>query len=289
MSMASLLEIGKAYERPELVRLWGLGGFQAISRGVYAPRGQNAIFLFVTREKQDCLTQYNDFMEGDLLFWEGEQGHGSDRRIADASTNGEDICLFYRDRHHSPFTYNGKVVLTHCLRHEDRPSEFVFKIAAYAADVAVTTDENLAEAQDDYLVLGAQPLSSADRQIIARSRGIAQRVFRGNLFRLWNGACAVTGVREPLALKACHVKPLAVANTEEKIDPFNGILLVPNLDALLTKGLISFREDGTVMVSSHWAADDQRLMHVTPDLHLRQAFREAQPYLAYHRECCFRR
>jgi hypothetical protein len=65
------LEIGKRYDRQVLARLWGLAGFEAISRGVYTPAGQKLIILFVTREKQDCLTQYRDFLQEERVLRSG--------------------------------------------------------------------------------------------------------------------------------------------------------------------------------------------------------------------------
>lgn len=102
------IEIGKEYDRPELSSLWGYKSFQAISKGVVTPRGTNFIILFVTKEKQEALTQYNDYIDADLLFWEGEQGHGTDKRIINAASADEEIHLFYRDIHHSPFVYYGQ-------------------------------------------------------------------------------------------------------------------------------------------------------------------------------------
>lgn len=128
MDYISGLELGQTYGRPKLTQMWELGGHQGISRGVYTPAGQNIIFLFVTRLKQNCLTPYKDFLEGDLLYWEGEKAHGSDERIASASSRGESIHLFYRERHHSDFTYYGKVILASMVRCQNKPSEFVFKV-----------------------------------------------------------------------------------------------------------------------------------------------------------------
>src|SRR5882672_9998856 len=133
------LEVGKGYDRKVLAQLWGLGGFQAISRGVFTPKGAGKIFLFVTRERLGWMTQYNNFLDGDLLFWDGEKGHGSDDRIANASHNGEEIHLFYRDNRLTSFTYHGKVVMVRCNRFTDRPSEFVFNV------VAITPERTPAE------------------------------------------------------------------------------------------------------------------------------------------------
>lgn len=280
------LNVGKAYERPELAQLWGLAGFQAISRGVYTPTGQRTIFLFVTRVKQDCLTQYRDFLDGDLLFWEGEKGHGSDTRIATASSRGENMHLFYRERHHSPFIYYGKIVLTNWIRHDDRPSEFAFKVASiYAQDFS---GENMvAESTVDYGMLSEVALNNIDRKIVTKTRGIAQRFFRGNLLKLWDGACAVTGVQELRVLRSSHIKPWAKSTIEEKVDKFNGLLLIPNLDALFNEGLITFKEDGSVSVSNKWDHSDQRRMHITDDTHLRKIFPASLPYLDFHRQSIF--
>jgi len=286
MNLTDTLILGQEYTRPELARFWGLGGIQAINRGVYTPAKQRVLFLFVTRNKQSCLPQYKDYLDEDLLFWEGENGHGSDARIAAASSKGEEIHLFYRERHHSSFIYHGKVILAHWIKHEDGPSEFVFKVAALEVQDAYAS-QTAADAQVDYQLVTANALSGIDKQILSKSRGVAQRLFRGNLFRLWNGACAVTGVREPKILKAGHIKPWAKSDVTEKVDHFNGLLLIPNLDSLFNEGLISFKTDGGVMLSNRFDRNDRRRMHVADDLHLSRMFVEAQPYLEFHRSVCF--
>ena len=116
------LSIGQEYDRPHLANIWGYKGFQAISRGVITPAGMNYIILFVTKEKQEALTQYNDYLEGNLLHWEGEEKHSSDRRIIGAESVNDEIHLFYRDIHHSPFTYYGKVILKSYNLHSAEPS-----------------------------------------------------------------------------------------------------------------------------------------------------------------------
>jgi putative restriction endonuclease len=281
------LEVGKSYDRQVLSRLWGLAGFQAIGRGVFTPKGLGQIFLFVTRERLGWMTPYKNFLDGDLLFWDGEKGHGSDDRIANASKNGEEIHLFYRDHRPLPFTYHGKEVMVRCNRFTDRPSEFVFNVVAIAAELVPAESMQLAEEPADYAVISEAGVNSIDRAVITKSRGIAQRLFRGNLLRLWRGACAVTSVQEPRVLRSSHIKPWADSNVREKVDHFNGLLLVPNLDALFNEKLISFRNDGRILVSSDWRADDKRRMHITPDLHLRTVHPESWPYLEFHRDALF--
>ena len=147
------LETGKGYDRKDLVRLWNLAGYQAFGRGVFTPAGAAQVFLFVTRERLGWMTPYSNFLDGDLLFWEGEKGHGSDDRIANASRNGDEIHLFYRDRRLTPFTYHGKVLMLRCNRHTDRPSEFVFDVVAVASQLTAAGMPHVAEDKADYGVI----------------------------------------------------------------------------------------------------------------------------------------
>jgi len=287
MNLTAALILKQAYTRPQLAKLWGLDGIQGINRGVYTPANQRVIFLFVTRIKQSCFTQFNDYLEDDLLFWEGENGHGSDERIAIASSKGEEIHLFYRERHHSDFVYHGKVILAHWNKRTDAPSEFVFKVASLSISDSYLQQQAVADIKTDYQVATETSLNAIDREILTRSRGFAQRLFRGNLFRLWDGACAVTGVREPKVLKASHIKPWAKSEVIEKVDHFNGLLLIPNLDSLFNEGLISFKDDGNVMVSNRLDHEDGRRMCITDSLHLKQVFTETKPYLDFHRSVLF--
>jgi len=283
------LQIGRGYDRKVLAQLWGLAGFQAIGRGVFTPKGAGQIFLFVTRERLGWMTQYNNFLDGGLLFWDGEKGHGSDDRILNASRNGEEIHLLYRDNRLTPFTYHGKVVMIRCNRFTDRPSEFVFNVVAIATELTPTESMQLAEEPADYAVISEAGMNSIDREVTTKSRGIAQRLFRGNLLRLWQGSCAVTSVQEPRVLRSSHIKPWTTSNVREKVDHFNGLLLVPNLDALFNEGLISFKNDGRMLVSPAWQADDKRRMHITSDLHLRKVHSKSWPYLEFHRDTLFKR
>jgi len=77
------ISIGKKYDRPALAKLWGYKSFNAISRGVFSPQGENVLIFFITKEKQESFTQYEDHIDADILFWEGEKGHGSDQRIVE--------------------------------------------------------------------------------------------------------------------------------------------------------------------------------------------------------------
>lgn len=66
---------------------------------------------------------------------------------------------------------------------------------------------------------------------------------------VWGGRCAVTGVDVPPLLTASHIKPWRAATNPERLDPYNGLLLLPQYDRLFDRGLITFADDGRMQVS----------------------------------------
>lgn len=121
----SSLHVGEAYSRPALARLWGYAGYQSLARGVVTPRDDNKIILFITKNKPDWLEQYQDDLAGNVLSWEGPSDHFAEARMAAALQNGDEIHVFYRDHHHSDFTYEGEFVVSDTHIFADRPSRFV--------------------------------------------------------------------------------------------------------------------------------------------------------------------
>jgi hypothetical protein len=138
------LEVGRTYDRPYLAALWGYQSHHAFSRGVFTPRDANVIVLFVTKEKQNSQTQYNDFIDGEYLFWEGEEKHASDQRIVGARAAGTPIQLFYRDMHHTPFVYFGEIGLVDCVERIDKPSEFLFSLHVFVPAVSISSSHGSA-------------------------------------------------------------------------------------------------------------------------------------------------
>ena len=124
------------------------------------------------------------------------------------------------------------------------------------------------------------------KQILGSIR-IGQTDFRKNLLKHWK-SCAVTGLKNMLILKASHIKPWAKSTPKEKLDPFNGLLLIPNLDTLFDSGLISFNRDGGIITSSKLSREEFELLGVTSQLKIRKLNEAHLPYLIYHYENVFK-
>lgn len=133
--------------------------------------------------------------------------------------------------------------------------------------------------------LAALPAGIAGTEVerLVRQR-IGQDKFRDVMLDYWGGACAVTGVAIPAVLRASHAKPWAeCASDAERLDVFNGFLLSANLDALFDRFLISFDEQGDLVVSPALAGLDLQPLGITPGMKLRWVNMLHQPYLALHR------
>jgi len=117
--------IGSSYSRAQLATLWGYDGIEGLARGVVTPKNDNKILLFVTQEKQSDRTQYEGGWSGRTLSWEGPTNHFAEERMLSASSHGDEIHLFYRDRHHTDFEYHGEMFVVGCEQLLDRPSRFV--------------------------------------------------------------------------------------------------------------------------------------------------------------------
>lgn len=136
VSFANLI-VGAQYDRPQLAKLWGYKGYQALAKGIVTPADTPYIILFVTEEKQSFQTQYHDRLENDILYMEGETSHTTDQRIVRAAEKGDEIHLFYRKQHHTDFLYCGRVSLNDYTLNTSKPSSFVFSIG----DKATLMDE----------------------------------------------------------------------------------------------------------------------------------------------------
>jgi len=113
---------------------------------------------------------------------------------------------------------------------------------------------------------------------------MGQERYRNALLTYWGGACAVTGVTVTEALRASHAKPWAeCADDGERLDAFNGFLLVANLDALFDRFLISFDDAGYLLTSARLSPSDLPTLGIHPGMTLRWLTREHQPYLHWHR------
>lgn len=122
-----------------------------------------------------------------------------------------------------------------------------------------------------------------------RKERIGQDVFRKALLRYWEGACAVTSVRNTALLRASHIIPWARCRSDaERLNVHNGILLVATLDAAFDQGLITFSDEGDLIISPALSAEDYTLASIDAQMRLRRVNDEIRTRLLWHRTYLFR-
>lgn len=130
---------------------------------------------------------------------------------------------------------------------------------------------------DDYL-----QLSDTERDAVVKAR-IGQGLFRQYLLDYW-GECAITGCKNTTLLRASHIKPWSKSNVAERLSLYNGILLSPTLDVCFDSGLISFTNDGEIIISSQLSNEDQLFVGINNNMKLKNISYSHLPFLEYHRE-----
>jgi putative restriction endonuclease len=168
-----------------------------------------------------------------------------------------------------------------------RDGDFV----ATKTELSVGAGADFTNRQEDALQTHIQndtSLSETEKEQLVRARK-GQGQFRNNVSKVEVG-CRVTGIINPTLLVASHIKPWRSCVTgNERLDGNNGLLLAPHVDHLFDRGLITFDENGNLLISVHLTEQELE------QLGLRSGVVQApkpfnanqQAYLEYHRQEIF--
>lgn len=151
---------------------------------------------------------------------------------------------------------------------------------SYKDFLAVTCQTQVSEDIEE--IIKNKTIDSTQKAILVNTR-VGQGKFREKLIKYWKG-CALTGYTSTQFLVASHIKPWRKANNEERLDQYNGILLLPNLDKAFDLGYISFTEKGKIKTTEF--IESPYLLGINENMKI-NVVSQHQDYLAYHREYVF--
>lgn len=102
--------------------------------------------------------------------------------------------------------------------------------------------------------------------------------------------CPFTMVSDERLLVASHIKPWALSDDKEKVDPKNGFLFTPTYDRLFDRGFISFEDDKTLMVSPWISPMNQKRLEIYNGkiITALPLDDKRKKYLEFHREYMFK-
>ncbi|RIJ30845.1 HNH endonuclease [Henriciella algicola] len=158
-----------------------------------------------------------------------------------------------------------------------RPTQFIERARRIVSEIFYREPESSA-------VLQVTEGKEVERTVKVRQN---QRVFREIVLPSYDNQCAVMGKVSPSLLTASHIIPWKTRE-DTRLDPRNGISLNSLHDRAFDRGLITFRDDLTMMVSSKIVIPDHVRSLFNEDIRLKPAkFRPLPEYLEHHRDVVF--
>lgn len=126
-------------------------------------------------------------------------------------------------------------------------------------------------------------LLKTEKENLILSR-LGQGTFRDRLIKLYDGCCCLSGFSFTKILIASHIKPWKFSDNYERLDEYNGLLLLPTFDKLFDLGYITFSNSGKLKVSKE--IKDLKLLGLNNEMTI-TVHKESIKYLEYHRKNIF--
>jgi putative restriction endonuclease len=128
MKSSEHLEKGVLYTRLHLRNKFKIND-ATINTGIFRPKDQKSIWLFITRKKTSNMTQYEDRLDGDELHIDGQSEGRTDQMLINHEKNGDEVLLFFRqtktEHPGGGFRYEGR--FRYVSHTGTRPAHFHFR------------------------------------------------------------------------------------------------------------------------------------------------------------------
>ena len=281
---------GQVYKRSELHDAFG-GSRQS---GISSTSTGNHVLIFSNERGGDH--GYEDGWDetGRLFYYtgagqKGDQDLESSRhngRVLRHQENGDSIRLFTGTSTKGRYSYEGELALVDYEYFQTRDTEgnnrravrFVLEPVANSLHNGIHGHVPQAHGRS----LHHHPPDRTSRRGLVTSR-VGQGYYRQGLLERFNSRCALTGCAIAEILVASHIVPWRDATDAERLDTDNGILLLPTYDALFDKHLISFTDDGEMLIASSLGTEAIKRLSIDSSLVL-EVSEGMKPYLKRHRE-----
>ncbi|OYQ41196.1 HNH endonuclease [Rhodoferax sp. TH121] len=208
---------------------------------------------------------YDGALRGSLSEWAMENGLISGPLIALTSSSALGLL--------SPRIYELPVFKERNARGHHMYSATLSQFSAYLSSNGGD------DVQTDLEQIISDPVTTmTEKTALIKSR-IGQGTFRDRVLLHWTG-CAVTGFSDTSLLVASHIKPWKKSTNSERLDPWNGLLLSPNLDKAFDKGFVTFEKDGAIRLSPLFTEATKLGISLSMKIALKP---EHEKYMEHHR------
>lgn len=277
--------------------------------GVYGGNWQGGIcpssthpYIFIFTGKSGSQHGYKDQWDNENIFTytgEGQQGDMTFTRgnlaLRDHLNNGKRVFLFeFASKGFVKFICEVEFFDADYFETHDTSGNlrigikffFLRKGAHLPIETSWLHQPSLFQEQEEFYETDQKP-SVTERSGLITSR-VGQGAYRKRIIHRWEYKCAVTGFDKLDVLIASHILPWAESNDNERLDVNNGILLSPTYDALFDRHLISFENDGKIILSETITPFAYQQIGVTGKESIKKLRSENHFYLDQHRSQIFR-
>lgn len=272
MSFSSLT-IGEKYSKKDLSEIFDNPNISIVREGIYNLSDKES-FFFVDLEKKgkEERFHFDDFFQGEYFHWDSQTTqHINSPKIQEIVRGTRTPHLMIRispkiKNQTQPFIYCGRLKYDQYEKGTDRPVHIIFQNIDYQDDtenkelieiyswrpgkVGKTTKSKIdkegnvsKQRKSNY-----KKPNTTEREGLITSR-VGQGYYRNLIREKWNYKCPVTGCDILEILISSHILPWSESNEDERLDVENGILLSPNVDSLFDRNLISFTDEGEMVLS----------------------------------------
>ncbi len=282
-----LFIIGKVYKRSHIHDEYGGNRQGGISGSAKFP------YIFIFSGKAGHQHGYKDQWENPNIFSYTGEGQIDDMRfikgnlaLRDHIANGKRVFLFIEDIR-SFVKFQGELILDSVdyFKGPDREGKervaikFFFKRVGVLVDYPIEKFPSLVE--ESFIQLNTPNIT--ERQGLVTSR-VGQGAYRKSILYRWEFKCAVTNYSKNEILIASHILPWKDSTNEERLDVDNGILLSPTYDALFDQHLISFENNGKIILSDSFLKTNYEDLGVSGKEKIKKLTDENHYYLDKHRK-----
>jgi len=188
---------------------------------------------------------------------------------------------------YSPIQAGGDGNLSYLSAISDELGEYLLSLADVTVD-RLTSSERADDVLDDLkTITDDTTLRLTDRLQLSRAR-VGQGLFRKRVLAL-EPACRVTGITAESLLRASHIKPWRDSSNAERLDGANGLMLSPHVDLLFDLHLISFSDEGNLLISTELDPSILEGWHIAKPIDPKPFNYVQKSYLKLHRSRLKRR
>ena len=302
-----LLELGKKYTKKSLSIILSEPNLKTVREGIYHSKNNGYILFFVDLVKigREERFHFNDYFDDDFFHWDSQTTqHINSPRIKLIINKEVDVFLFTRINQKiksqvQPFIYCGRLEYSDYDTNTSKPVHIVSTSIDYDEN---TTNQDLIDiynwkpeiigktsSNNVYLVKKqiSRPKGEQKKPNYTERRGlvtsrVGQGWYRQEILKKWGDKCSITGCSLTEILISSHIKGWSECNEDERLDIDNGILLSPHIDSLFDKHLISFEDDGSIIISDKVSKEDLEILGVSNSIRLK-VDDGMKKYLKHHR------